>query len=420
MAAAQRSRAALEARHRMLADADLVAGVTEIGRRALRGSSPMDAASAGDRMADGADAWRFAVLDRAEPEVFLFADRSLFVSRGALVALTGETMLEELVERAAEIFAGGSFRSGPENSLVEQPLRVALPRPGQAALGTGPGGAAAPSRSRERWLDLLDGLPFGDPPEFGVADGRQLLLPAADLLLVLPEGDRFEAVSRGAFTASRGGEPTGLTVRERPISGMPSFPAGGDLAREREFQRHLATRLAAAGQGRHQEFALAEVFRVRGFVGVRGRLYGLSGRRAGSGPDLPVPAGRPEGLIAFLATPGALVEIGLDCAGRTFERCEEYLVALLKSAERRWNAPLPGPLRLAAWPVADGGPAREAIGRLACAGRSEVPRRVLFTLNRGWLDEALNAGDRVIIVRRDRPAEESPAGPPARLPEQIC
>lgn len=405
IAAAATARAGFEARFPVILDPELTAGIAEIGHRAVAGSPRIAAAPPSAGLAEG---WRFLILDRSEPEVFLFADRNLFLSRGVLAELSGEPALEELFRGAAETYAAGGFRSGPGGALSEQPLRLPLPSapgpPREARTGGGErsaGGSPGAASHRDRWLDLVDGLVFGEPPEFGAADGRELWLPRADLRLALRPGARFEPAARGEFSASRFGEPIGLTVRERQPFGIP---AGADLDTERLAYRVLAARLAAAASEAGQHTALAEVFRVRGFSGVRARLFDGAARSVDPSRPDGLPSRAPAGLVALLRAPGALVEVALDCAGRGLEDCEALFVEVLESADRLWGAPLPEPLRLTVWPVAAGGPARAVLGRLAAEGRSAVSARVLFFLNRGWLEEQLTAGDRVLIVSRERRA----------------
>ena len=375
IAAAGPARSEFERRRRIVADEDLATRVSEIGRRAVEAALPT-AGLTGD--------WRFAVLDAPEPGAFLFADRRVFVSRGALAALPGEPALEELFRGAAAMFAGGRFRSPGDGALVEQPVRVPLPEAG-----------ASPGPGRDRWLDLLDGLVFGEPPEFGVADGSRLLLPAADFRLFLPDGVAFESTDRGVFAAGRSGEATGLMVRQLPPpEGIR--PPDGDLAAERALIDDLGERLNARAARDGREAALVEAFRVRGFTGVRARL------RAAADPG----ADPPSGLIALFLAPGALVEASLECLRRPFRICEAEFLEVLGGADRLWDTPVPGPLRLRALPVPEAGPTRRVLGRLAAAGRSDVSARVLFELNRGWLDEELSPADRVLIVSRDRPPVE--------------
>ncbi len=422
VAAAGRARPGFEARYRTLADDELSAGLAAIGRRAIAGA----VSSSGS-----ADGWRFVVLDHAEAEAFLFADRHLFLSRGALAELSGEPALEALFRSAAAIYAGGGFRSAGGQALLEQPLRLPMPAkepPGAGERQAGGQGEGA-SASRADWLDLLDGLVFGHPPERGMSDGRGLLLPAADLRLSLPGGARFQPLGPGEFVASRAGEPIGLTVRTAPLPEAPDPPMDGDLDRERRFHRELASGLRTLAESSGQESALAEVFRVRGFSGIRARLHEPIADRTASGapPVRQVPEAaeiretretRPAGLIALLGSAGGPVEVRLDCDGRSFDGCEALFLEILHSADRLRDAPLPGPLRLSARPLPRGGSVRRALARLAGSGRSEVTERVLFALNRGWLDEELMAGERVLLVCRDR--ERGGGGaPPAALPREL-
>ena len=390
IAAAERARGAFEALHPLVDDPELAARVSEIGRRAFLDTPEI---ATGHPVAPLAEGWRFAVLDRSEPEAFLFADRTMFVSRGALAALPGEFALESLFRGAASAFGGGGFRSAAAGGLVEQPLRLVLPASDPPLEDP-----VAERPARDSWLDLLDGLLFGEPVEFGVADGRRLLLPIADLRLALTSGTLFEEENRGVFRATRSGEPTGLKVREFPLSGG-SFPAPdtGEPASRRALLRALGVRLREIAERRGDESSFVEVFRVRGFTGVRGRL-GI--------PD------KPDGLIALFRAPGSLVEVSLDCSRRRFESCEDSFLEVLESADRLWDTPIPGPLRIAVAAVTGTGSVRDGLRRLAAGGSVDGPWDAVVFLNRAWLDEELGPGDRVLILSRDR--RSAAAAPEAR------
>ena len=393
--AAGLSRAAFEDHRPLLQDPDLAARIADIGREALAGT-PLLAGRVGEA-APLREGWRFAVLDDPEPGAFLFADRSVFVSRGALAALPGEPALAALFQSAATTLASGAFRPETAGELVEQPLSLVLPAEPAA------GGAADGASSRDRWIALLDGLLFGEPAEYGVADGRELLLPRADLRLSLPDRSVFEPAERGVFRATRNGESFGLTVREIPAA-PGAGPAGGNGApAHRAELADLGARLREAAARETAEVAFLEAFRVRGFTGVRGRLHPAREGDPGEAPGL-VP-----GLMALVPAREFLVHVSLDCGRRRFDACEAWFLEVLGSADRLWDTPVPGPLRISAVAPGESGSVREALGRLAAEGRMDAGLAAVEFLNRGWLEEPLGPGERVLILSRnpERPATDS-------------
>ncbi|MCY4628935.1 MAG: hypothetical protein OXE58_15400 [Acidobacteria bacterium] len=418
--AAGRARGAFEERRRLVRDPDLGARIAEIGVEALA-ETPLFATpdGVGPALQEG---WRFAVLDDPEPEAFLFANRTVFVSRGALAALPGEAALVALFRSAATTFASGAFRPVAAGELVEQPLSLVLPAEPDSAT------PAEGVRSRDRWLDLLDGLLFGQPAEYGVADGRKLLLPGADVHLSLPGQGAFEPAGRGVFRATRKGEWLGLTVRELPASDPSGNGASGrngnGVAAQRAELADLGARLRRAAACRGAETKFTEAFRVRGFTGVRTRLdpapreTGTEGPVAMEGacedaPRLPEgsaagAADAPAGLIALVRSRGSLIEVSLHCGRRRFDACEALFVEVLESADRLWDAPAPESLRIAAVVAGESGSVRGALGRLAAGGRLDAPLATVEFLNRGWIEEPLGPGERVLILSRN-PGRTAPA-----------
>ncbi len=430
--AAERARGAFEGHRPLVRDPELAARISEIGLEAIA-EAPLLAAGAREETTLH-DGWRFLVLDDAKPEAFLFADRTVFVSRGALAALPGEPALVELFGSAAATFASGAFRSPSAGNLVEQPLPLVLPLEPDPERPTDE--AAAPDTSRDRWFDLLDGLLFGEPAEFGVADGSGLLLPQADFRLSLPDESSFEPVGRGVFRASRKGEPLRLTVREIPVTQGLTQPsatgvdaagvdaAGVDAAGVAAHRAHLAA-LAAhlwrTADCHGAEATFVEAFRVRGFTAVRSRVQPLASEgpreRAGENPaaaaglcegapSLPADSasgtlgGEPAGLLALFRSRASLVEVSLDCARRRFDACEALFLEVLGSADRLWDTPVPGPFRITALAVGGSGSVRDALDRLAAEGRIDGPPGAVEFLNRGWLDDQLGPGDRLLILSR--------------------
>ena len=394
--AAGRARAAFEDRRPLVQDPDLAARIAEIGREALAGS-PLLAARRGET-ATLREGWRFAVLDDPEPGAFLFADRTVLVSRGALAALPGEPALAALFRSAATTFASGAFRPVTAGELVDQPLSLVLP----AEPGAGSPPESAPSR--DRWVALLDGLLFGQPAEYGVADGQDLLLPRADFRLQLPGGSAFEPVDRGVFRATRNGASAGLTVREVPAAAGSTPTGGNGVAAHRAELADLGARLGKAAAREAAEVRFLEAFRVRGFTGVRGRLY-------------PARDGDPEGtpgqvprLLALIPAQESLVELSLDCERRRFDACEAWFLEVLGSADRLWDTPVPGPLRITAVTAGESGFVREALARLASEGRIDAGLAAAEFLNRGWLEESLGPGERVLVLSRERDRNAADAG----------
>ena len=438
--AAERARGAFEGHRPLVRDSELGARISEIGLEAIA-EAPLLAAGAREETTLH-DGWRFLVLDDAKPEAFLFADRTIFVTRGALAALPGEPALVELFGSAAATFASGAFRSPSAGSLVEQPLPLVLPLEPDPERPTDE--AAAPDPSRDRWFDLLDGLLFGEPAEFGVADGLGLLLPQADFRLSLPDESSFEPVGRGVFRASRKGEPLRLTVREIPVvqgltqpsatgfdAAAGGFDAAAAVAAHRAQLAALAAHLRRTADCHGAEATFVEAFRVRGFTAVRSRVQRLANEgpreragenpaaaagSCGGAPSLPAGsasgtlAGEPAGLLALFRSRASLVEVSLDCARRRFDACEALFLEVLGSADRLWDTPVPGPLRITALAVGGSGSVRDVLERLAAEGRIDGPPGAVEFLNRGWLDDQLGPGDRLLILSRSGQAAAPEAG----------
>ena len=394
--AAGRARAAFEDQRPLVRDPDLAAQIAEIGREALAGT-PLLAAREGEA-ATLREGWRFAVLDDPDPGAFLFADRTVFVSRGALAALPGERALAALLRSAATTFASGAFRPETAGELVEQPLSLILPAEPAAD------GATDGAPSRDRWVDLLDGLLFGQPVEYGVADGRELLLPRADLRLSLPDRSAFETAERGVFRATRNGESVGLTVREIPAAPGAGSVGGNGVPAHRAELADLGARLREAAARKAAEAAFLEAFRIRGFTGVRGRLHPAGEGDSGGAP------GQIPGLMALVPAGEFLVEVSLECGRRRFDACEAWFLEILGSADRLWDTPVPGPLRIAAVAPGESGSVREALGRLAAEGRMDAGLAAVEFLNRGWLEQPVGPGERVLILARDRERTAADAG----------
>jgi hypothetical protein len=96
--------------------------------------------------------------------------------------------------------------------------------------------------------------------------------------------------------------------------------------------------------------------------------------------------------------------VDLDCGRRRFGACEALFLEVLGSADRLWDTPVPGPLRIAAVVAGEGGSVRDALRRLDAEGRIDAPLAAAEFLNRGWLDETLGPGQRLLILSRRRPA----------------
>ena len=298
-------------------------------------------------------------------------------------------MLVALFRSAATTFASGAFRPEAAGKLVEQPLSLVLPAEPAA------GSAADGAPSRDRWVALLDGLLFGEPAEYGVADGRELLLPRADFRLSLPDRSAFEPAGRGVFRATRNGESLGLTVREVPTAPGAGPVGGNGVPAHRAELADLGARLREAAAREAAEVTFLEAFRVRGLAGVRGRLHPAREGDPGEAPRV-VP-----GLMALVPARESLVEVSLDCGQRRFDACEASFLEVLGSADRLWDTPVPGPLRIAAVAPGESGSVREALGRLAAEGRMDAGLAAVEFLNRSWLDEPLGPGERVLILSRN-------------------
>ena len=394
--AGREARLAFEALHEEVPHAALVEAVAGIGGEVLEA---FEAPGGGTNAP--ADPWRIRLLDTPDPLAVLFADRNLAISRGALAELGSLSALEGLFRRAGRLYSRGGFRSGFGGALRDQPL--SLLRSPEGADPPLPPEPEATSR-RERWLDLLDGLGYGEPPEFGAALGGVLLFPRADLRVVLGEGDWWEFQERGRFRGVGTGGPTGFEVREFP-SGDTGFPDGDDLASEAVFLRRLAARITASAASAARTAPFVEAFRIRGFRGVKAPLVprgGSGSGRPGSGNGSPPASpGTPAALVALVPARDRLVELRLECGERPFTACESEFVEILETADRLFETPIPGPLRLAAVPVSRAGTARRILDELAASGASAVSLPRLHRLNRTWLDEELAPGDRVVLVVRE-------------------
>ena len=462
--------------------AELAARVEEVGRGAVRDhfgehygehfgedypavALPPEAtggAGGGGGPAAGPEGWRFVVTDDAAPEAFLFADGSVFLTRGALAVLGGERSLGELFRGAAARYADRSFR-GADGSLLPQPIPVPLPREGSPGADSATPGAAAASPGEsgdEPWIALLDGLAYGEPPERGGARGRDLYLPRAGLRLRAPPGYLFAPGAEGRHRAARGlrpdlvveelepgdadalpapvsetvgetiGETVGATVETRVETTVETrvgtdgvFHAEGAREQRRRL-RELAGKILERAGERPVEFVEA----VRG-RGVRGAAARLGGRRAdaGRGPAGPAgPIGAARGYLALLDAPRGLVEVRFDCGRRPLAACENSFMAMLRSAAPYRSGAAPGWLRLRAARVPRPGSALgalEAIGALealeafARGGESDVPVFVLRELNRGRLDRPAAPGDLLLVARREPAPSGGPgAGNPAPAP----
>ena len=456
--------------------AELAARVEEVGRGAVRDhfgehfgddypavaltpEATGGAGGGGDRAA-GPEGWRFVVTDDAAPEAFLFADGSVFLTRGALAVLGGERSLGELFRGAAARYADRSFR-GADGSLLPQPIPVPLPREGSpgvdSATPDGAAGASAGESGDEPWIALLDGLAYGEPPERGGARGRDLYLPRAGLRLRAPPGYLFAPGADGRHRAARGlrpdlvveelepwdadalsetvGATVGTTVEtggETRVGTDGVFHAEGARGQRRRL-RELAGKILERAGERPVEFVEA----VRG-RGVRGAAARLGGRRAdaGRGPVGPVgpvgpgdpvgPIGAARGYLALLDAPRGLVEVRFDCRRRPLAACENSFMAMLRSAAPYRSGAAPGWLRLRAARVPRPGSALgalEAIGAIealeafARGGESDVPVFVLRELNRGRLDRPAAPGDLLLVARREPAPSGGPgAGNPAPAP----
>ena len=116
--------------------------------------------------------------------------------------------------------------------------------------------------------------------------------------------------------------------------------------------------------------------------------------------------------MAILRTPGAWVELAADCGPTGSGACEAAFLDVLRTADRLWGEPLPGPLRLQAREVDRPGPALEVIRRLAST--SDVAAEELLRVNHAWLERELAVGDRVLVLERDpaAPIAADPMPPP--------
>lgn len=386
--------------------------------------APMDGASGEGGRAAGPEGWRFVVTDDAAPEAFLFADGSVFLTRGALAVLGGERPLGDLFRGAAARYADRAFR-GADGSLLPQPIPVPLPREGSGGADSTTAGAAAgapPGESGdEPWIALLDGLAYGEPPERGGARGRDLFLPRAGLRLRAPPGYLFAPGADGRHRAARGlrpdlaveelepGDPAATTAALPAMAGADGvFHAEGARGQRRRL-RELAGKILERAGERPVEFV--EAVRGRGVRGAAARLAGLR-PDAGTGS-----AGAPPGYLALLDAPRGLVEVRLDCGSPALAACENSFMAMLRSAAPHRSGAAPGWLRLRAARVPRPGPVLGALDAFARGGESDVPVFVLRELNRRRLDRPAAPGDLLLVARREpAPSGVPGAGNPAPEP----
>ena len=127
--------------------------------------------------------------------------------------------------------------------------------------------------------------------------------------------------------------------------------------------------------------------RTRGRVNGPGRIRRLprvraGARRASRRIRPPGIAGEePAGLLALFRSRASLVEVSLDCARRRFDACEALFLEVLGSADRLWDTPVPGPLRITALAVGGErigtrrpGPPRRGRKNRRPAGRGGTPQ----------------------------------------------
>ena len=395
IAAGERARVALEQESLLYADDALAAALGRIAQPVV--DATLAAREPGAPAVAASRGWRVVVLDDPEPEVLLLADRSVFLSRGALIALEGAAGFEALIVEAVTRFASGAFRAPRGEGLVEQPMPLPL-----ADSATDPPsaevGVSAPAETDfGEWIELLSGLVYGERPEFGAALGSRVVFPVADLQLVLPAGGRFLPDGHRRFRAPLGDQAapgSSLTVRELPLV-ADEPPVDGSLAAEHALIERFAGRIVADQEAAGREATVVEFVRVRGFPGVRARWDDGEGA---------------SGRVAILRSPGALVELAADCGPLGSGACEAAFLDVLRTADRLWGEPAPGPLRLRAREVGRPGPAREAIRRLAST--SDVAAEELLRVNHAWLERELAAGDLVLVLERDPAAPIADPMPP--------
>ena len=106
------------------------------------------------------------------------------------------------------------------------------------------------------------------------------------------------------------------------------------------------------------------------------------------------------------ASPGPASCACASCA----DACEAWFLKLLGSADRLWDTPVPGPLRITAVGAGESGSVREALGRLAAEGRIDADLAAVEFLNRGWLEETLGPEERVLILSRNRERTAADSG----------
>ena len=395
IAAGERARVALEQESLLYADDALAAALGRIAQPVV--DATLAAREPGAPAVAASRGWRVVVLDDPEPEALLLADRSVFLSRGALIALEGAAGFEALIVEAVTRFASGAFRAPRGEGLVEQPMPLPLADPATDPPSAEVGVSAPAETDFGEWIELLSGLVYGERSEFGAALGSRVVFPVADLQLALPAGGRFLPDGHRRFRAPLGDQAapgSSLTVRELPLV-ADEPPVDGSLAAEHALIERLAGRIVADQEAAGREATVVEFVRVRGFPGVRARWDDGEGA---------------SGRVAILRSPGALVELAADCGPLGSGACEAAFLDVLRTADRLWGEPAPGPLRLRAREVGRPGPAREAIRRLAST--SDVAAEELLRVNHAWLERELAAGDLVLVLERDPAAPIADPMPP--------
>ncbi len=341
--------------------------------------------------------WRVVVTDVPAPEAGLFADRTLHLSRGALVALGGPAALRAFFERA-EAAWGTGLRDPETRALRAQPFELDI-------------GANVEETGAEEWFELVDGVVFGEPGRLGSERDGAVFLPAAGVRLRLPDGFAFRShvgpclratsdtgrsfrVAFGAdpgsprvaslFGLENAGECPGVAAPAPPD--VPAESPVEAFHAERALLDRLAGLLERAGAGEGEEVGMAEAIRIRNWIGARGRVMRDGEARA---------------LVALVSAPPGAVALRMDC--EEFRRCEDEFVATLESLRRIGRADAPGPLRVVARaaPGPGGITVRDALGRLP-ESASDAPEEALLALNRGFLDRVLEPGDRLLLLRREK------------------
>ncbi len=328
------------------------------------------------RMVGGAEPWRVLITDRPVPEAHLFADRTLHLSRGALVDRAGPESLRELFQRAEDVYGTG-FRDPETRALTPQPARL---DPTMADSGVPESGV--PESGRDDWLDLLDGLVFGEPARMGAERDGEVFLTGAGLRLLLPDGFAFQSHVGERFDAASDAGRWFHVDHQSPGAETLDSPEA-DLEAEREQFTQLARML--------EPVAMAEAVRVRNWLGVRGRR---------------VVDGAVAALVALVAVPPGSLHLELECGATPFRTCEREFLGVLESMRDLDGVEPPGALRVVAF-----APPASAAGRTARAilqeSASDAPIEALLRLNRGFLELPLAPGDRLLLLRRDPPAAPS-------------